>query len=304
MTTFDYGEAFSRNLGWLTPREQEALRDKRVAIAGLGGAGGVHLVTLARLGVGRFSLADLDVFELANFNRQTGAFVSTLGRSKVSVMEQLARDINPHADVRAFHDGVNADNLGAFLEGVDVYVDGLDYFVFETRRTLFDACRKRGIPVITAAPLGLGASVLCFLPKGPSFEEYFRLENAPRDEWNVRFLVGLAPAVLHRSYLVFPEIVDFANRRVPSTGVGCQMCAAMAAAEALKLLLDRGKVYGVPYSLQFDPYMGRLRRCWRPGGNRNPLQRAAIAYVKWRLRRGLPSLPSPSARGSRSGAGG
>lgn len=46
---FEYDRAFSRNLGWLTEDEQRTLRDKRVAIAGLGGVGGVHLLTLSTL---------------------------------------------------------------------------------------------------------------------------------------------------------------------------------------------------------------------------------------------------------------
>ena len=56
--SFDYTTAFSRNIGWLTLREQDSLRSKRVAIAGLGGVGGSHLITLTRLGIGAFTIAD------------------------------------------------------------------------------------------------------------------------------------------------------------------------------------------------------------------------------------------------------
>ncbi len=59
-TTFDYDIAFERNLGWLTRPEQQALRRKLVAIAGLGGVGGLHLLTLARQGIGRFHIAEFD----------------------------------------------------------------------------------------------------------------------------------------------------------------------------------------------------------------------------------------------------
>ena len=52
--SFDYATAFSRNIGWLTEAEQTVLRDKRVAVAGLGGVGGSHVLTLARLGIGAF----------------------------------------------------------------------------------------------------------------------------------------------------------------------------------------------------------------------------------------------------------
>jgi molybdopterin/thiamine biosynthesis adenylyltransferase len=281
--TFDYNEAFNRNLGWLTPDEQTRLRGKKIAIAGLGGAGGVHLLTLARLGIGRFHLADLDQFDLVNFNRQAGASMSSLGRDKVQVMAELARDINPELDIKIFSEGVQPHNIDAFLEGVDVYVDGLDYFVFSVRRMVYDACRRKGIPITFAVPLGMGAALLNFLPAGPSFEEYFRLEDGPEEEWPIRFMAGLAPALLHRGYLVYPEIIDFPRQRVPSTGLACQICAGMAGTEALKLLLGRGRVISAPRSLQFDAYTGRLRQCWRPGGNRHPLQRLTLAIIRRQL---------------------
>ena len=56
--TFDYNEAFSRNIGWITEQEQGILKSKRIAIAGMGGVGGSHLLTLTRLGVGNFNIAD------------------------------------------------------------------------------------------------------------------------------------------------------------------------------------------------------------------------------------------------------
>jgi tRNA A37 threonylcarbamoyladenosine dehydratase len=90
---FDYDTAFSRNLGWLTAGEQQTLRGKCVAIAGLGGVGGLHLLTLVRLGVGRFRLAEFDTFELVNFNRQIGAALSSIGKPKIDVIMALTRDI-------------------------------------------------------------------------------------------------------------------------------------------------------------------------------------------------------------------
>ena len=83
---FSYEEAFSRNLGWLTEWEQQALRYKRIAIAGMGGVGGFHLLTLVRFGVGVFNIADGDAFDLVNFNRQAGATLESIGHSKVAVM--------------------------------------------------------------------------------------------------------------------------------------------------------------------------------------------------------------------------
>jgi len=100
--SFDYDVAFGRNLGWVTPAEQRMLRDKRVAIAGMGGVGGAHVLTFARLGVGHLHLADFDDFDLPNLNRQAGAFVGTLGRPKAEVMAGMGAEINPELEVVRF----------------------------------------------------------------------------------------------------------------------------------------------------------------------------------------------------------
>ena len=283
MPSFEYAEAFSRNIGWITREEQAQLRSKRVAIAGLGGVGGVHLLTLARLGIGKFHLAEFDTFDLANFNRQAGAAVSTLGEPKLDVMIRQARDINPELKITAFPDGVTADNLDSFLDGVDLYLDGLDFFVFDARRQVFAACAAKGIPAVTAAPLGMGAAVVNFLPGGMSFDDYFRLDDGPEAEKPLRFLMGLSPARLQMGYLADPSSVDLASKKGPSTIMACQLCAGVAATEVLKILLGRGPVRVAPRGHHFDAYRQRLAKTWRPGGNRNPWQRLLIALGKRKL---------------------
>lgn len=280
---FDYATAFSRNVGWLTEDEQQSLRARRIAIAGMGGVGGFHLLTLARLGVEKFNIADLDTFELANFNRQAGASMSTLGRPKVEVLAEMARDINPGADIRVFPQGVTADNLSDFFRDVDLYVDGLDFFAFDARERVFGWCADHSIPAVTVAPLGMSGGLLNFLPGTMSFEDYFGLARRPELEKAVRFLVGLAPALLHRHYLADRSRVDLRARKGPSTVVACQVCAGIAAGEALKILLGRGKVWAAPHGIQFDAYRNKLAHTWRPGGNRNPLNRLAIAIVRRQL---------------------
>lgn len=282
---FDYFTAFSRNLGWVTREEQSRLRDKRVAIAGLGGVGGSHLLTLTRLGVGAFNLAEFDHFELANFNRQAGATLSSLGHPKLDTLANMARDINPELDIRIFPDGVIDTNLSSFLTDADVYVDGLDFFALHARRIVFDACEKGEIPAITAAPLGMGVALLNFLPGRMGFERYFGMAGQTESEQLVRFLVGLSPAMLQRAYLVDDSAVDFVRQRGPSTPMACELCAGVAATETLKVLLGRGPVLAAPHGLHFDAYRQRLTHTWRPGGHRNPLQRLIMALMRRHLRR-------------------
>ena len=187
MSIFDYHQSFSRNIGWVTETEQNLLRNKRVAIAGLGGVGGIHLLTLCRLGVSKFHLADFDTFDIANINRQAGAMVSTVGQHKLDVMIKQARDINPEVEISGFNEGVTTENLDKFLQGVDLYIDGLDFFVFDVRQKVFTACAQKGIPAVTAAPIGMGAAVLNFMPGGMSFNDYFRLGDGGESEKPVRF---------------------------------------------------------------------------------------------------------------------
>ena len=280
---FDYSNAFSRNIGWVTRAEQSVLRKKRVAIAGMGGAGGAHLLTLARLGVGAVNIADFDTFDEANFNRQVGATISTIGQPKASTLAEMARDINPEIEIRVFANGVNPANLPEFLADVDLYIDGLDFFAFAARQSTFSACAAAGIAAITAAPLGMGTAWLNFLPGKMSFDDYFGWAGCADDEKALRFLIGLAPAGLHRSYLVDSSAVSLSEQRGPSTMMACQLCAGVAAVEALKILLARGRVLSAPHGFQFDAYRTKMTHTWRPGGHRNPLQRLMLSIGRRQL---------------------
>ncbi len=280
---FSYDQAFARNLGWLTEAEQAHLKRSRVCIAGMGGVGGAYLLTLARLGIGAFSIADFDHFTLANFNRQVGAGVSSLQQPKVDVMLALARDINPELDVRVFPQGLDATNVDAFLADGDVYLDGLDFFALDIRARVFARCAQQGMAAVTVAPLGMGAALLNFVPGGMSFEGYFQLAGHSAREQALRFLVGLSPAMLQMRYLVEPGRVDLATGKGPSTAIGVQLCAGIAATQVLKLLLRRGEVVAAPHGLHLDAFRNRLVRTWRPGGNRHPLQRMLLALVRRRL---------------------
>ncbi|MCH8619252.1 ThiF family adenylyltransferase [Undibacterium sp. TS12] len=277
---FDYAQAFSRNLGWFTESEQTTLRGKRAAIAGMGGVGGAHLLTLSRLGIGAFHIADFDHFDLANMNRQAGAMLSNLGKAKSSVMEEMAKDINPELDIRNFPQGVGAANMDAFLDGVDIYIDSLDFFAFDARRAVFAACYRKGIPAVTAAPLGMGTAVLAFMPGKMSFDDYFQMQGQTEFEQGLRFLLGLAPSRLHMNYLIDPSRVRLDLKKGPSTVMACQLCAGVAATEAAKILLKRGTVTCAPHGIHYDAYRQMLKKTWLPGGNKNPLQQLKLALAR------------------------
>lgn len=275
--SFDYDLAFSRNLGWITEAEQLSLRGKCIAIAGLGGVGGVHLLSLARLGIGRFRIADFDTFDLQNFNRQIGATVDTIGRPKIDVLAEMARAINPEVRIELFRGGVNETNLDEFLSSADLFVDGLDFFALGIRRRVFNRCAELGISAVTAAPIGFGTCFLAFTPTSMSFEDYFRFEGKSEQDQYISFLVGLTPRALHRSYLVDPSRVDLAAHKGPSTVAACQLCAGVTAIMAVKLLVKRGDVRPAPWHHHFDGYRLKFKSTPLRFGNAGPLQRIKVA---------------------------
>jgi molybdopterin/thiamine biosynthesis adenylyltransferase len=285
MTVFNYQAAFSRNLGWVTESEQLLLKSKKVAIAGLGGVGGAHLLTLCRLGVSNFSMADMDIFEWTNMNRQAGAFSSTIGKAKIDVMSAQAKDINPEVKLDLFGEGVTDDNLDQFLRGADLYIDSLDVFCMDMRRKVFAKCRELSIPAITAAPVGMGTSVLIFDPKGMSYDEYFDLAHNDFETQVIKFIVGVSPTMMQKKYLAKTGTFNIKNRDAPSTPMGIDLAAGVAVVNALKILLGRGDVRIAPKGLHFDAYLNRMKKTWVPFGNRNIIQKLKIIAIKMILKR-------------------
>jgi molybdopterin/thiamine biosynthesis adenylyltransferase len=269
--------AFSRNLGLVSQSNQELLLKARIAVAGAGGVGGLHLLTLARIGIGNFNIADFDTFDTVNINRQYGAYVSTFDKHKGQVMCDMVRDINPYCDLRLFPDGVTLENLDDFLDGVDIYVDGIDFFEIDMRRAIFNRCREKGIVAITSAPLGFGATLQVFTPDGMSFDDYFAIHDGMgTPEKIAAFAAGLAPHPYHIKYLDLSK-VDMAKRRGPALALACTQASSLIATETIKILTGVGTVRPAPAYLQIDLLRDKYTRGYLWFGGRNPLQ----AIKRW-----------------------
>ena len=281
-----YEEAFCRNLGLISREEQQKLRHSRIAIAGMGGVGGVHLTTLARLGIGKFTIADPDAFELANFNRQAGANIETLGQGKAEAMAAQVRLINPQIEIRTFAEPITKSNVSRFLDGADIFVDGVDFFAIESRRLLFAEARRRGMWSITAGPHGFGTAWLIFSPNGVSFDEYFDIDDSSDDvDKLVAFSVGCVPPLLHLKYVRLAAYFQPTSGKGASLGLACQLASGVVAAETAKIILNPSSVRTAPWYAQFDPYCGRLRRGYLWGGNRHPWQRMKRWWLRKQMRR-------------------
>ncbi len=136
---------------------QARLMDGSVLLVGAGGLGGYVLELLARFGVGRIDVADGDVFEETNLNRQLLSSVPDLGRNKARVGAERAARIAPLSEVRALEAFLDRANLPRALEGVQVVVDALGGIA--PRMDLHDAALGMGIPVVAGAVAGWTAVV-------------------------------------------------------------------------------------------------------------------------------------------------
>ncbi|MFI1331888.1 ThiF family adenylyltransferase [Streptomyces sp. NPDC020845] len=143
-----YWERVDRNLGWLgnTPEEQRArqekLRDSVIGIVGTGGIGGAVAMRLARMGVRNLKLADPDIFELSNVQRQMGADVKTIGRNKAEVVAEMTYDLTKDVNIDVFPEGITPDSAEEFMDGCDYVMDQMEFYQVKNRYALHRAFRK------------------------------------------------------------------------------------------------------------------------------------------------------------------
>ena len=124
-----------------------------VTIIGLGGVGTWTAESLARSGIGAFTLIDLDDICTTNINRQIHALTSTIGQSKIDAMRSRIIDINPEAEIQLIEDFAMPDNLEELIDArTDFVVDCTD--AVKTKAALIAYCKRRKIKIITIGGAG------------------------------------------------------------------------------------------------------------------------------------------------------
>jgi len=162
LNCFNYDEVFGINLGLFSSEEQQKLRNARVTIAGIGGAGGVIAVMLARSGFTRFNLIDFDTYSISNLNRQIGCFTDTIGRYKAEVIKEEILRINPQAEVAAINRILPLGELGTLLDKTDVYFSEADDLAYSTRSLIM--AQQKNLMSISYMPMGMAGYIMVFPP--------------------------------------------------------------------------------------------------------------------------------------------
>lgn len=281
-----YDRAFSRNRGLINEDEQQILKNTRIAIPGLGGMGGTHAAILARTGIGKFTFADFDEFDVHNSNRQYGAMSSTVGKPKAQVMADIANDISPVADIRVFNEAIDESNVDAFLEDVDIVIDALDVFAMQARRLIYKRAYAAGIPVLFTAPIGFSAAAFHASPTGMDCDTFFGFtDEMSNNELVLYFLAGIAGVGPHLRYMDVKKI-DPTTGAGPSVGMACSIGAGMVATEVVNIMLKRRPSKPIPHFVQYDPYARWYKNHHRWWGAKNPMQRLRMKV----LRKMVPAL--------------
>ena len=149
--TMDFHERYSRHLllQEVGVEGQRRLEGSRVLMIGAGGLGSPAAFYLAAAGVGHLRIADDDVVDRSNLQRQILHTEARIGEPKVASAQATLGALNPRTQVEAVQARVTSDNIERLLDGVDVVLDGADNF--PVRYLLNVACVKLGIPLVYGA---------------------------------------------------------------------------------------------------------------------------------------------------------
>ncbi|HEY5997265.1 MAG TPA: molybdopterin-synthase adenylyltransferase MoeB [Candidatus Deferrimicrobiaceae bacterium] len=158
---------------------QQKLLAGRVLIIGAGGLGAPAALYLAAAGVGTIGIADADVVDVTNLQRQVIHFTPDVGKAKVESAAEKMRAINPDVTVKTYHEWITAANIAGILAGYDFVIDGTDNFA--AKFLVNDACVLAGKPYSHAGILQFEGQALTVLPgKSTCFRCIFP-EPPPKD---------------------------------------------------------------------------------------------------------------------------
>ncbi|MCL1811298.1 MAG: sulfur carrier protein ThiS adenylyltransferase ThiF [Methanomassiliicoccaceae archaeon] len=141
-----------------SPDAYEAIRKAKIGIAGLGGLGSNAAAMLARAGISRLTIADLDVVDLGNINRQH-YYLEQVGIAKVNATEELLRKINPYIKVEKHCMRLTPGNIPDVFMGCNVVCEAFDVPSEKAMliNTLLEKCS--GIKVVSGSGMaGFGRS--------------------------------------------------------------------------------------------------------------------------------------------------
>jgi adenylyltransferase/sulfurtransferase len=143
---------------------QERLLSSHALIIGLGGLGSPVAMYLAAAGVGQLTLADFDVVDLSNLQRQIVHSQTDIGLPKVASAAQTLQSLNPEVKINAINQRLGVNKLQALVQTADIVIDASDNF--STRFAINRACALEATPLVSGAAIRLEGQVSVFTHQG------------------------------------------------------------------------------------------------------------------------------------------
>lgn len=246
----DYEELTSRNIGGITEEEQEILRNSTIAIAGCGCMGGLAADLLARFGIGHIKIADPDVFDVSNINRQNMARRSTVGHNKAEVLGQWLEDLNPDMKIEVYNTAINDKNAKEFLAGADYAIDGIDFYNFQDALFFHQEAYRNKQFVSLATAIGFGANVFTFDPDGITFEDYLGYSGEDNFSIPPEKYCPFLPSYVNSE--IIDKVVNDKSTIIPSIGLAQALGNALLVTEIVCFLINKKLPISIPNFISID----------------------------------------------------
>ncbi len=241
-------ERYSRHiiLKEIGVKGQKKLLNGKVLIIGAGGLGAPAALYLAAAGVGTIGIADADVVDLSNLQRQVIHTTPDLGKKKVESAAETMRAINPDITVNTYHEFVSAANIMDLIRDYDFILDGTDNF--PAKFLINDACVMAGKPFSHAGIIRFRGQLTTVVPgQGPCYRCIFK-NPPPKDAVPtckqagvigamagvigclqameaIKYLTGAGELLV--GYLLTYDALkmEFHKVKLPPRGKGCAVCS-------------------------------------------------------------------------------
>ena len=225
---------------------QKKLSQAKVMIIGLGGLGSPAAMYLAAAGVGTIGIADADVVDLSNLQRQIIHTSNDLGNPKVDSAEEKMLAINPHIKVNKYHEFISSKNIRDIIKEYDFVLDGTDNF--SAKFLINDACVMEKIPFCHAGVLRFNGQLMTVIPgETPCyrcvFDEPPKKGEVPTCKEAgvvgamagvigclqaleaIKFITGSGELLAGKMLTIDELTMNFHTVKLPKRGKGCKICS-------------------------------------------------------------------------------
>lgn len=212
---------------------QEKLLKSSVLIIGAGGLGSPAALYLAAAGIGTIGIADEDIVDLSNLQRQILHNVTDIGKAKISSAKTMVENLNPDVHINTYQVRIAEENILQIINEYDFVLDCTDNFT--SKFLINDACVTAGKPYSHAGVMGFQGQLMTVIPKQtPCYRCVF--ENPPPED---------------------------TNKKLGIIGTVCGVIGSLQAMEAIKYILNIGELL-TETMLTFDGLTMNFRKIRLP----------------------------------------